>query len=227
MLRSAASLFRVGGLACVMRSPNCSGLWCAPAAIPLIECALRERSADASSLLDRLREHSARAAGRRSVHHKFARQKLSAIAAAVSLQQQNQQQPQQQVAPSPREQLLLKKMTEKHAIGRGMPAKMQRRRMKLRVYNAEFQCYFYFREEDVEENSILGRGPGGQATNRRRQTCQIAHKPTGIRVRFSRFRSLYSNRKMARTLLSWQIEKKLFGVFSRLGAAELRQKLWA
>ena len=80
-----------------------------------------------------------------------------------------------------------------------------------------FETFFFFREEDLEENSILGRGPGGQATNRRRQTCQLRHRPTGIDVRFSRFRSLYANRKAARCLLNLQLERRLFGRFSRLG----------
>lgn len=89
-----------------------------------------------------------------------------------------------------------------------------------KYYSGSFQRSFYFREEDVEETSTLGRGPGGQATNRRKQTVILTHKPTDLMVKVSRFPSLRLNRRAARELLNLRLEYKLAGPRSILGMAQ-------
>lgn len=168
-----------------------------------------------NAALDRLRKATSRAGGRRSMHHKFAVQK---VLQGSLLQKRDRD---DQSPPSLREQMALNQLAQRTL--RAVPSNIIDKRNAMRVYHKGFEMNFFFKEEDIEENSILGRGPGGQATNRRRQTCQIRHKPTGLMVRFSRFRSLYSNRKVARILLSFLIEQKIFGKFSRRGAEQMRQ----
>lgn len=80
-----------------------------------------------------------------------------------------------------------------------------------------FERRYYFREEDVTEESTLGRGPGGQATNRRMQTVILKHSPTGLIVKYSRFPSLWLNRRAARELLHLRLEEQLLGKDSQLG----------
>lgn len=79
-----------------------------------------------------------------------------------------------------------------------------------------------FQESDVTESSTRGHGPGGQATNRRMQTCLLHHIPTGIVVRYSKFPSLLMNRKMARVMLNRQLEQRLLGPLSKAGAKQMR-----
>ncbi|CCW61499.1 unnamed protein product [Phytomonas sp. EM1] len=80
-----------------------------------------------------------------------------------------------------------------------------------------FGRYYFFKEDDLRENTTLGSGPGGQATNRRKQTVILKHNPSGIIIRFSRFPSLWCNRRAARELLNLRLEEKLLGEESRLG----------
>ena len=87
-------------------------------------------------------------------------------------------------------------------------------------YSKEFDRKFLFKESDLVERSTLGRGPGGQATNRRMQTALVKHLPTGIVVRYSRFSSLRSNRRAARYILNKLIELREHGDASELGMRE-------
>lgn len=91
-------------------------------------------------------------------------------------------------------------------------------------YSALFERSYLFKEEDVTEESTLGRGPGGQATNRRMQTAILHHIPSGIIVKFSRFPSLWLNRRAARELLNLRLEEHLLGPASRLGKARVAKE---
>ncbi|KPI83205.1 hypothetical protein ABL78_7773 [Leptomonas seymouri] len=93
-----------------------------------------------------------------------------------------------------------------------------------KFYSAIFEKNYFFREEDVIEESTLGRGPGGQATNRRMQTAIVRHLPSNIIVKFSRFPSLWLNRRAARELLNLRLEERLLGPASRLGKARAAGK---
>ncbi|EPY22087.1 hypothetical protein STCU_08353 [Strigomonas culicis] len=92
------------------------------------------------------------------------------------------------------------------------------RHSKLPKYrSAEFERAYFFKEDDVIEESTLGRGPGGQATNRRMQTVILRHTPSRLIVKFSRFPSLWLNRRAARELLHWRLEEHYLGPLSTLG----------
>lgn len=86
-----------------------------------------------------------------------------------------------------------------------------------------FARKYYFREEDLEETFTKGRGPGGQATNRRMQTVILKHIPSGIVVRHSRWPSLWLNRRAGRELLHLRLEEQMIGKKSLL-ARERRKK---
>jgi protein subunit release factor B len=88
-----------------------------------------------------------------------------------------------------------------------------------KYYSTIFEKNYFFKEEEVTEESTLGRGPGGQATNRRMQTAIVRHVPSDIIVKFSRFPSLWLNRRAARELLNLRLEEHLLGPASRLGKA--------
>ncbi|CAD2217908.1 hypothetical protein AGDE_06551 [Angomonas deanei] len=90
-----------------------------------------------------------------------------------------------------------------------------------RYRSALFERWYIFKEEDVREESTLGRGPGGQATNRRMQTVILKHVPSDIIVKFSRFPSLHLNRRAARDLLNERLEEHLLGVDSVLGRRKM------
>eukprot|EP00796_Vickermania_ingenoplastis_P005500 gene5500-3971_t len=76
-----------------------------------------------------------------------------------------------------------------------------------KYFSPSFRRSFYFREEDLEELSTLGTGPGGQATNRRKQTVVLRHLPSQLSVKVSRFPSLRMNRRAARELLNLRLEE--------------------
>lgn len=71
--------------------------------------------------------------------------------------------------------------------------------------------------------TTLGHGPGGQATNRRRQSVIVRHIPTNTVVKYSHFTSLQRNRTFAREKLNLLVEEKLLGANSQLGRLKLRQ----
>jgi len=60
-------------------------------------------------------------------------------------------------------------------------------------------------EKEIEEKSIKGSGPGGQAINKTQNCCQIKHLPTGIVVTCQQTRFLEQNRLLARR----QLQEKL------------------
>lgn len=90
-----------------------------------------------------------------------------------------------------------------------------------KYFSQSFARSFFFREEDLQETTTLGRGPGGQATNRRKQTVVLVHTPTQIVVKVSRFPSLRLNKRAAREILNLRLEEQLAGDKSFLGRAKL------
>ena len=57
-------------------------------------------------------------------------------------------------------------------------------------------------EEDLEEDFILGGGPGGQKTNKTSNVVRLFHGPSGISVRCGETRSRETNRWLARRMLA-------------------------
>lgn len=93
-----------------------------------------------------------------------------------------------------------------------------------KFYSSSFRRSFFFEESDLEEVTTLGRGPGGQATNRRKQTVILKHTPTKLMVKVSRFPSLRLNRRAARELLNLKLEERLAGPRSQLARAARARK---
>jgi len=60
-------------------------------------------------------------------------------------------------------------------------------------------------EEDLEEDFILGGGPGGQKTNKTSNVVRLSHGPSGISVRCGETRSRETNRWLARRSIAEQI----------------------
>jgi len=56
-------------------------------------------------------------------------------------------------------------------------------------------------EDDIEEQFIIGSGPGGQNVNRLQNCVLLKHLPTGIVVKCHHFRLQHQNRKLAREKL--------------------------
>lgn len=90
-----------------------------------------------------------------------------------------------------------------------------------KFFSADYGRSYFFLEEDLKETSTLGRGPGGQATNRRKQTVILVHVPTQLSVKVSRFPSLHLNRRAAREMMNLRLEEHLAGDKSLLGKAKL------
>jgi len=57
-------------------------------------------------------------------------------------------------------------------------------------------------EDDLEENFILGGGPGGQKTNKTSNVVRLEHEPSGLAVRCGETRSRETNRWLARRMLA-------------------------
>lgn len=60
-------------------------------------------------------------------------------------------------------------------------------------------------EEDLEEQFILGSGPGGQKTNKTSCVVRLSHGPSALCVRCGETRSRETNRWLARRLLAERI----------------------
>ena len=60
-------------------------------------------------------------------------------------------------------------------------------------------------EEDLDEDFILGGGPGGQKTNKTSNVVRLFHTPSGISVRCGETRSRETNRWLARRSIAEQI----------------------
>ena len=91
-------------------------------------------------------------------------------------------------------------------------------------FSKEFGRRYCFKEDDMTEEATKGHGPGGQATNVRRQSCVLRHTPTGLIVRQTQSPSLIRNRGRARQLMHLRLEHRLAGRFSRMGMMEERRK---
>jgi protein subunit release factor B len=64
-------------------------------------------------------------------------------------------------------------------------------------------CIF---EEDLQENFVLGSGPGGQKINKTANCVFLKHLPSGTHVKCQESRSRAANRQRARELLCDFIE---------------------
>lgn len=93
-----------------------------------------------------------------------------------------------------------------------------------KYFSPRFNKKYFFQEEDLDEEFTRGRGPGGQATNRRMQTVILKHRPTGIVVKHSRWPSLWLNRRAARELMHLRLELRLMGGQSTLGLQQRSRK---
>ncbi|XP_072443736.1 mitochondrial translation release factor in rescue isoform X1 [Chiloscyllium punctatum] len=71
-------------------------------------------------------------------------------------------------------------------------------------------------EDELEEQFVRGRGPGGQATNKTSNCVVLKHVPTGIVVKCHQTRSVDQNRKIARTILQEKLEVHYKGVNSEI-----------
>jgi len=60
-------------------------------------------------------------------------------------------------------------------------------------------------EEDLEEQFVLGGGPGGQKTNKTSNVVRLGHPPSGLSVRCGETRSRETNRWLARRMLAEEI----------------------
>ena len=65
--------------------------------------------------------------------------------------------------------------------------------------------------EQLEEKFTLGSGPGGQAVNRTANAVFLKHLPTGLWVKCHQTRSIESNRKIARKLLTTKLDNHING----------------
>jgi protein subunit release factor B len=74
---------------------------------------------------------------------------------------------------------------------------------------------FCIQEEDIVENFVRSRGPGGQNVNKTSTCVYLKHIPTGIEVKCQRQRSQALNRYLARQLLVKKIENSVLGNLSK------------
>ena len=87
-----------------------------------------------------------------------------------------------------------------------------------RFYSHEFRQKFYFDVKgDIESHYAMGHGPGGAAANANKNAVILRHKPSGVTIRSSKFRSLPDNRRFALNKINVYLEYFLLGRYSRLG----------
>ena len=79
--------------------------------------------------------------------------------------------------------------------------------------------------EELEEKFTLGSGPGGQAVNRTANAVFLKHLPTGLWVKCHQTRSIESNRKIARKLLTTKLDNHINGENSVENQQKLLDKL--
>lgn len=63
-------------------------------------------------------------------------------------------------------------------------------------------------EKDIEEQFIRGSGKGGQKRNKTNNMVFLKHIPTGIMVRYGKYRERNINQILARRLLCEKMEKE-------------------
>lgn len=66
-------------------------------------------------------------------------------------------------------------------------------------------------EDDIEEKFVRGGGSGGQKINKSTNCVYLKHLPTGIEVKFQKFRERNKNRIFALRELLDKIEYKMLG----------------
>ncbi|XP_067910642.1 mitochondrial translation release factor in rescue [Heterodontus francisci] len=71
-------------------------------------------------------------------------------------------------------------------------------------------------EDELDEQFVRGRGPGGQATNKTSNCVVLKHVPSGIVVKCHQTRSVDQNRKIARTILQEKLDVHYKGVNSEI-----------
>ena len=69
-------------------------------------------------------------------------------------------------------------------------------------------------EEEIVENFVRSRGPGGQNVNKTSTCVYLKHIPTGLEVKCQKERSQALNRYLARQLLIKKIENLILGQLS-------------
>ena len=70
------------------------------------------------------------------------------------------------------------------------------------------------REQDIVENFVRSKGPGGQNVNKVSTCVHLKHLPTGIEVKCQEERSQALNRYLARRILTNKIETRIMGKLS-------------
>ncbi len=65
------------------------------------------------------------------------------------------------------------------------------------------------REEELEEQFVRSRGPGGQHVNKSSTGVVLIHRPSGIEIKCDSERSQAMNRFMARRRLAERLEERL------------------
>lgn len=71
-----------------------------------------------------------------------------------------------------------------------------------------------FRESDVEIETTVGHGPGGQHRNKTATAVRATHKPTGVSVFIQSERSQAANKKIAMEELRCRIERSILASHS-------------
>ena len=84
---------------------------------------------------------------------------------------------------------------------------------KLKYLQEKMSSYGIL-EEDIVENFIRSRGPGGQNVNKTSTCVYLKHIPTGLEVKCQKERSQALNRYLARQLLIKKIENLILGRLS-------------
>ncbi len=70
---------------------------------------------------------------------------------------------------------------------------------------------FNIREDDLKENFVRSRGPGGQNVNKTSTCVYLKHIISGIEVKCQQERSQVLNRYRARVILANKIENNILG----------------
>lgn len=80
------------------------------------------------------------------------------------------------------------------------------------------------REEDLDETFMRSGGPGGQSVNKLATGVWLKHKPTGVRVKCTAWRSQEQNRAEARKILLGKISCMRDQYFKRQKHEEAKER---